>query len=65
MKFGTRIVHPPLINFGCGPKSAATPGGRGGHFSKWPPVWMLSSYKAVFLVIKDSKIIILVLELMV
>jgi len=35
--FGTEVDQYVVNKFGCGAIGQLPPGGRGGHFSKWPP----------------------------
>jgi len=36
-KFGTQLDLYNMNKFGCGAIGQLPPGGRGGHFPKWPP----------------------------
>ena len=35
--FGTEVDQHIMNKFGCGAIGQLPPGGRGGHFPKWPP----------------------------
>jgi len=35
--FGTEVDQHIMNRFGCGAIGQRPPGGRGGHFPKWPP----------------------------
>jgi len=36
--FGTEVYQHIMNKFGCGAIGQLPPGGRGGHFPKWPPM---------------------------